>query len=123
MSTDKNKPDPASAPELESKQTMAQFGKVDYGTSQGLRFYANHVAANATLFDVRLILSDVDVQGDGVKAIQTLAVLMSYELAQLLHMTLGRTLENYAEAYGKSRLPEVAIGGIKSDIKQPAKPE
>jgi hypothetical protein len=112
MSTEESKPSPPTAPDLESTHGIANFGKVDYGTAQGIRFYANHAGVSATLFDIRLLLSDVDVSGDGVKAVQTLAVLMSPELAHLLYMALGKTLKQYGENYGKTRLPsKVSISG------------
>jgi len=114
MATEENKSDP-STPEIESNHGIANFGKVDYRGTQALRFYANHCGVSATLFDVKLTLNDVDVDidGGGVRASRSLAVLMSPELAQLLYMALGKTLDQYATNYGKTRLPEsVKIGGV-----------
>ena len=103
-----NKPD--SQPESGPHVKTVNFGKVDYSKTQHGRFYANHVGVNMTLFDIRLILSDVDVAGDGVSAAQTMTVLMTPELAVLVHSILGKTLQNFTASFGKHRLPETALG-------------
>jgi hypothetical protein len=102
-----NEPNPSSEDLVsETEHRKVQFGDVDYSKTQHLRFYANHVATNATLFELRLVLSDVDVVGTSVAAVQTLTVLMSPEIAKLTHMVLGRSLENYKKLYGETRLPD-----------------
>jgi hypothetical protein len=107
-----NEPNPSSETPVDFlsdvEERKVQFGNVDYSKTQHLRFYANHVATNATLFEIRLILSDVDVVGTSVAAVQTVTVLMSPEIAKLTHMVLGRSLENYEKLYGETRLPDSA---------------
>jgi hypothetical protein len=106
-------PEAEEKPSERARHTVGQgekrvnFSDVDYSKSQGAgRFYANHAGTAVTVFDIRLVLSDVDVVGDGVAAVQTLTVLMSPELAQLVHELLGQALQNYTKAFGKPRLPE-----------------
>jgi hypothetical protein len=91
------------------KSGKVQFSRIDYTKSQHGRFYANHVATNATLFEVRLVLSDVDVTGDGLSAVSTMTVMMSPELAQVALLSLTNTLETYTKSFGGTRLPEGAI--------------
>jgi hypothetical protein len=109
------------------KPGKVQFSRIDYTKSQQGRFYANHVASNATLFEVRLVLSDVDVAGDGLSAVSTMTVLMSPELAQVALLSLTNTLETYTKSFGGTRLPEGAIrfrqepeGGIPAEGRQDA---
>lgn len=95
--------------EFLAEEHLVNFGKIEASKAQGFRFYANHVAGSVNLFDIRLVLSDVDVAGDGLRPVQTLTVLMSPELAVLAHATLGRSIENYTKTYGKHRLPDKAL--------------
>lgn len=99
----------------ETDERKIHFGKVDYSKTQNLRFYANHVAANATLFELRLVFSDVDIVNNGVSAVQTVNVLMSPELATLAYTVLGRSLDNYKKRYGGTRLPTGATETTMSD--------
>jgi hypothetical protein len=57
------------------------------------------------------MFSDVDPtqDGSGLMAVSTVTILMSPEIAEILHKGLGRLLEGYRDDYGKSRLPEDAI--------------
>ncbi len=113
-------PDPAGVIE---KQVIFQSGDVDYSTAQGMRFYANHAAASATLFDIRLVFSDIEIAGDHLKAIQTLTILMSPELAQMVHALLGRTLQNYKTANGPLRIPEKLLSKIGATRPIPEDPQ
>jgi hypothetical protein len=108
--------DAPEVPEFATKLTKTNYGKVDFSKSQGIRFYANHVATAITLFEIRLVLSDVDLAGDGVAAVQTVTVLMSPELAKLTHGLLGQAIENYTASHGKLRLPE------RADLKNKTEP-
>jgi hypothetical protein len=97
------------------EERKVQFGRVDYSKTNQMRFYANHVAANVTMFELRLILSDVDVVDDGLAAVQTVTVLMSPELAKLTHFVLGKSLDNYIKRFGGTRLPDSALQTLKTE--------
>ncbi|SPF50688.1 hypothetical protein SBA4_4480008 [Candidatus Sulfopaludibacter sp. SbA4] len=92
--------------ETHTQQKRVHYGNVDYSKAQSVRFYANHVAGNMTLFDIRLILSDVDVVGDHVSAVQTLTLLLSPEVAEMTRIVLEEALTKYGQSFGKVRLPE-----------------
>jgi hypothetical protein len=99
-------------PQVPIEENAVQFGKIDYSKVQGGgRFYANHVATGATLFDVRIVFSDVDadIPRGGVIANQMVTILMSPELASILELQLRSSLEGYIKSYGKTRLPEGAV--------------
>jgi hypothetical protein len=107
---------------IKGTRTKVSFADVDFSRSQqNLRFYANHVATSSTLFDIRVLFSDVDPSPDGTKliAVGTLTILMSPEIAEVLHKSLGNLLENYKADYGKSRIPEDAIKFSHERISQP----
>jgi hypothetical protein len=103
-----------------SEESKVQYGKADFTKSQIHRFYANHVAANVTLFDIRLLLSDVDIAGNEVSAVQTVMVLMSPELATLAHSLLGKALDTYTKAYGRLRVGGDAIKQAEQNQEPPA---
>ena len=71
------------------------------------KFYANHVAVNISLFEIRLIMSfinGVNPQDSGhLLALETMLVSLSPELAYATHAMLGRALENYTNTYGPIR--------------------
>src|SRR5690242_2341412 len=102
--------DEAKAPEQQgtvettaSPIKMADFGQIDYSKSQMGRFYANHAAASVTYFDIRLAFSAVQIDQGRVMADDTLTVLLSPELANIVHAVLGRAIENYVKTYGPLR--------------------
>jgi hypothetical protein len=123
-----NERNDAASPLMEAKTISS--AKVDYSSVQtGARFYANHVQTGATLFDVRLVFSDVDPSTEGLKANSIVTILMSPELATILEAGLRSVIETYTESFGKARLPEGAIKVQQSKLniagaqKPPDKPE
>jgi hypothetical protein len=103
-----NPNEPSSLPEAEASKPIL-FANVDYSKTQGDRFYANHIAAGATMFDVRLLFSDVDIDAAGkvLLARQTLTVMMSPELAGILQAALNQAMEAYTSTYGQTRTAEI----------------
>jgi hypothetical protein len=101
-----NKPEPDV--EIKPLRLSVPFGVADYSTTQRGRFYANHASGAVTLFDIRLIFSAVHVDDNSPKVVadDTIDVLMSPELAALVHQVLGKALNNYRETFGKLRLPD-----------------
>jgi hypothetical protein len=95
---------------VQRRRRTANFGDVDYSHTQGGRLYANHAGANITLFDVQLILSNVEIDtvNNKMTANETLTVYMSAELAHIVHALLGQALANYTGTYGNLRLPSSA---------------
>jgi|ERR1700733_10233138 len=81
--------------------------EVDYTKARHVRFYAEHAGAQITLFDIRLLLSQVDLTetNQKVAARDTLTVLMSPELARMVYDVLGSALETYSTSYGPLRMP------------------
>ena len=97
---------------VETTERRVQYGKVDLSKAQGLRFYANHVGGNFTLFDIRLVFNDVDVIGDTVTASSTITILMSLELATLTRTVLDQAIKQYTDSFGASRLPISTTGSL-----------
>ena len=98
--------EPSSPPKADTPKPIL-FSNIDYSKTQGERFYANHIAASATMFDVRLLFSDVAVAGDGLVARQTFTVMMSPELAGILQMALNQAMEVYTSTYGQTRVEDI----------------
>jgi hypothetical protein len=99
------RPDSQDVPVTEEPQKQAHWSNIDYSATSRTMFYADHVQANITLFDVRLLLSNVRVDSERgmLVAEQTLSLFMSPELADLTHTILGRALESYAKQFGRLR--------------------
>jgi|ERR1017187_1039701 hypothetical protein len=102
--------EPDSPPKPETKPIL--FSNIDYSKTQGARFYANHISANATMFDVRLLFSDVDIdaEGGGLIARNTVTIMMSPELAGILQIALNQALGGYVSTWGPTRIEEVLKG-------------
>ncbi len=96
--------------ELKStQQTTSMASQVDY--SNIARFYTNHVQANISLFEIRLILNfvhGINSETGHLMAGDTMFVSMAPEMAQALHNILGKALEGYTRDYGSLRLPATA---------------
>lgn len=89
----------------EEAPQILRNNKVDFSKVEGnFRFYGNHASVSMTPFDLRLMVNDVDVVGGVVTAKQSLTLLMTPELATLIHIILGKSLENHAKNYGPPRL-------------------
>jgi hypothetical protein len=104
----------SSGVKITSNRKKTVFANVDFSRVQhSLRFYTNHIGTSSTLFDIRVQFSDIDPSPDAssgtLYAVGTLTVLMSPEIAEILHKSLGKILDNYTHDYGKSRIPEGAI--------------
>ena len=95
-------------PEVTSESHEADMSNIDYSKAKHGRFYANHVGASTTMFDIRLILSDVDVDRTNNKLIanETVTLFLSPELAFMVHAALGAALFNYTRKFGKLRIPD-----------------
>lgn len=117
-------PSTAATPHSEPGRPEANeinYGNVDFTKVQGAgRFYGNHIAGSSSLFDIRLIFSDVDIVNQRVVANQVLTVLMAPELAFLTHKLLGELLERYQRMNGKLRIPE---GAKLQNLQTQEKPE
>jgi hypothetical protein len=103
-----NKTEPDSSPEIVGKSHAANMSNIDYTKTKHGRFYANHVAAGLTMFDIRLVLSDVDVDGENNRLVanETLTLFLSPELAFMVHASLGAAISNYTSKFGKLRIPD-----------------
>ena len=105
------------------RMRSANFGNVDFSRVQSIsRFYANHAGANITLFDIRLVLNNVEIDADKSKVMadETLTVYMSPELAHVVHTLLGQALATYTNLYGNLRLKPPAQ---ETPTPEPPKPE
>jgi hypothetical protein len=87
-------------------EQQASYSNVDYSKAHLGKFYANHVAAQFTLFDIRLLLSIVDLNAAANQLVgqETLTVFMSPEIAALLHEILGKAIQQYKAKYGDLRM-------------------
>jgi hypothetical protein len=99
--------EPDSPPKPEAKHIL--FSNIDYSKTEGARFYANHIGASATMFDVRLLFSDVDIDAEagGLIARHTVTVMMSPELAGILQIALNQALGGYVSTWGPTRVEEI----------------
>ncbi len=98
-------------------QLTAKYELAGFSNTKRTRFYANHVTAAFTLFDVRLILSSVHVEKDRVEADETLDVMMSPELAALLVRVMAEGLQSYITTYGNLRgmTAQVTTGPLEAE--------
>lgn len=111
----------AQTDDLRIRSKTTTFSQVDFSKTQHSRMYVNHVGINSTLFDVRIVLSDVEPGAGAVAALHTLTVLMSPELAKITHLALGTALENYSKMHGEFRLPAgISISESESPLPEPS---
>jgi hypothetical protein len=103
-----NEPD-IDAPEVVSRTRAANMSNIDYSKTAHTRFYAKHVGANLTMFEIRLILSNVDVENSGLVANSTVTLFMSPELASMANAALTSALFAYKSKYGKLRIPDTLL--------------
>ncbi|HTR36688.1 MAG TPA: DUF3467 domain-containing protein [Bryobacteraceae bacterium] len=103
-----NQPD-APQESIEHERLKLEAANVDFSTTQGAVFYANFAQGQATLYDVRLMLSCVRGAAgmEKVVADQTFHILMSPELAASVRELLDRILKDYHAQYGELRTPKV----------------
>lgn len=106
-----NEPDSSESEFVKETHTAATTSNIDYSKTKHGRFYANHVGVNVTMFDIRLLLSDVDVDSPNNKLVasETLTLFLSPELAYMIHTALGAAILSYTQRFGKLRLPEELI--------------
>lgn len=90
-------------PTAEEPPGTVNLSNIDYSRTQQARFYANHVAAQVNLFDVRLLLSSVHIEGGKLIADETITLMMSPELAVVLQSMLTKSIQNYTDAFGAPR--------------------
>jgi hypothetical protein len=103
-------PDEPEQPEITHQTQQANMSNIDYSKTTETRFYANHVASNVTAFDIRMIMSDVDIDGTNNKLIanSTVAIIMSPQLAVFLYSTLGQAIQGYQAKFGSIPIPGLA---------------
>jgi hypothetical protein len=83
-----------------------QPATLDFSQAEYKRFYANHVAASMSLFEVRAIFSSVqglDPTTDKLIVDETMHIRMAPELAMALLQTLQTTLRDYMKLFGPMR--------------------
>ena len=80
--------------------------ELDFSQAEYKRFYANHVAATMSLFEIRAIFSSVqglDPTTEKLVVDETLHIRMAPELALALIQTLQTTLRDYVKMFGGLR--------------------
>jgi hypothetical protein len=84
----------------------ASMSNVDYSKTKETRFYANHVLANVTAFDIRMIMSDVDIDGINKKLVanSSVVLVMSPRLAVFLQASLAQAIQGYEARFGEIQL-------------------
>ena len=93
-------------PQSEVSGKEPQSYPIDFGQADYRRFYANHVQSSMSLFELRLILSNIqgfDQERGKLVADEALHVIMSPELAWGLLGVLRNALHDYVKAYGPIR--------------------
>jgi hypothetical protein len=93
--------------EQESSAGTVNLTNVDFSGAKQLSFYANHVAAQVTFFDVRLLLSIVRAGQGKLIAEETINLMMTPEFAIALKDTISAAIENFTQVYGPPRLPRI----------------
>ena len=112
-----------------------QPAPLDFSQADYKRFYANHVAATMSLFEIRAIFSSVqglDSTTDKLLVDETLHIRMAPELALALIQTLQRTVRDYVKMFGHLRptrpfppqaaTPEAPKSESTSDSSNPPQP-
>jgi hypothetical protein len=103
MAEDKERNRAANPPTSGTPPAAINSTNIDYSHAQRARFYANHVVAQVTLFDVRLVLSSVHIEGSKLIADEAVDLLLSPELAVVLQNVLAQSIQTYSGAYGGIR--------------------
>lgn len=95
-----NEPDQT---EILHQTQQAWMSNIDYSKTKETRFYTNHVIANVTAFDIRMIMSDVDIDGVNQKLVanSTTVLVMSPRLAVFLQASLAQAIQGYQARFGK----------------------
>lgn len=123
MPSDNPKHHPEHDPGFDQAKQTTTFGNIDYSRSQQARFYANHIASQVTLFDVRFLLSNVHLEHGTLIADETISVLMSPELALLLAQTAAQAVKNYNDSFGPIRSQGMLTGALATpDLNAPSNP-
>ncbi len=103
-------PKPPDPPEgsVEHEQVRLDSAQVDFSATPVVSFYTNFAQGQATLYDIRLMFSNVHGAPEHGKVLaeQSLHVLMSPELAASVHSLLGRIINDYKAQYGELRAPK-----------------
>jgi hypothetical protein len=88
---------------VEKTSVALNPAEVDYSRAQMVRFYTNHVGAQVSFFDIRLLLSTVRIEDKRLVSDETVTVLMTPELAIVLRQILDKALQSYTTSYGAIR--------------------
>lgn len=94
--------------EIAERTQEADTNNVDYSRTKESRFYANHVGTSATAFDIRLTMSDVDIDGKNNKLVAntTAVLILSPRLAVFLLQSLAQAIEGHQSKFGPIVMPQ-----------------
>lgn len=97
---------PQQGPTPEPDKDAHQPAELDFSQAEYKRFYANHVMATMSLFEIRVVFNSVqgiDPQSNKLVVDETMSVRMAPELAAALLATLQRNLNDYVRLFGNLR--------------------
>lgn len=98
---------PDQSPSSEQVDKLANLAaELDFSQAEYKRFYANHVTATLSLFEIRVMFSSVqgiDPKSEKLVVDETLHVRMAPELALALVVALQKNLRDYVKLFGDLR--------------------